>query len=123
MTFEVARVAEMLRTGKKHQGLSDARIADEIERLTGSRPGPMWASRRLHGSVPLLKISPDLCALADIMGLNLIDVIMAVVGDEPVTTGHAYDWWQRNEDEHRAEVEREQAEAAELFAAERVGAE
>lgn len=54
MADEAARLAEALRAGKKRKGLSGAQIAEQIERLTGSRPSLMWVSRRLHGQMPLI---------------------------------------------------------------------
>lgn len=54
MANEAAQLAEALRAGKKARSLSGAQIAEQIERLTGSRPSLMWISRRLHGHVSLL---------------------------------------------------------------------
>ncbi len=91
MTFDVARVAEMLRTGKKQQGLSDARIADEIERLTGSRPSLMWVSRRLHGHVPVLRVAPEFYSLADVLHLDAgVVASEALFGGEAPPVGQAY---------------------------------
>jgi hypothetical protein len=81
---EAARLAETLRAAKKSQGLSASAIASEIERLTGSRPSLMWVSRRLHGTVPMIRISepcehcghramrtdPGLVTLATVLGLD-----------------------------------------------------
>jgi transcriptional regulator with XRE-family HTH domain len=101
---EAARLAEALRAGKKQQGLTGAQIAEQIERLTGSRPSPMWVSRRLHGStgrVPLVPVSapcqhcgevairldPQLEAMTHVLGVDP-DAVLAgsVEGAEPAET-------------------------------------
>ena len=87
MTSEAAQLAEALRAGKKAQSLSGAQIAEQIERLTGSRPSLMWVSRRLHGENgrrPMIQLSgpcphcnemsyaldPMLAAMADVLGVD-----------------------------------------------------
>ena len=87
MANEAAQLAEALRAGKKQHGLSGAQIAEQIERLTGSRPGLMWVSRRLQGSTgrtPMIRLGapcshcgevtiqldPQLAAMADVLGVD-----------------------------------------------------
>jgi hypothetical protein len=66
MTPEAALLAEALRAAKKVKALSGTQIAEQIERLTGSRPSLMWVSRRLHGQInPVLL--PELPADVDLM--------------------------------------------------------
>jgi hypothetical protein len=98
---EAARLAEALRAGKKRTGLTGAQIAEQIERLTGSRPGLMWVSRRLQGSTgrtPMIQVSapcrhcgevairldPQLEAMAHVLGVDP-DAVLAgsVEGAEP----------------------------------------
>lgn len=86
MNDVAAQLAEALRAGKKRQGLSGAQIAEQIEQLTGSRPGPMWVSRRLQGSngrgpmvrpttcphchENIVQIDPQLAAMAEVLGVD-----------------------------------------------------
>lgn len=68
-----AQLAERLRAGKKAHALSGAAIAEQIEQLTGSRPSLMWVSRRLHGSVPIVR-SLHQCSHCDLVAAEYTDV-------------------------------------------------
>lgn len=88
MANEAARLAEALRAGKKDRALSGAQIAEQIGRLTGSRPSLIWVSRRLQGStgrVPMIRLGapcshcgwrtpieldPQLSAMAEVLGVD-----------------------------------------------------
>lgn len=98
MANEAARLAEALRAGKKQRGLSGAQIAEQIERLTGSRPGLMWVSRRLHGQAPIMTDgscrtcgrgggelryeSPASAAMAVVLGVDPDEVLAGSDGAE-----------------------------------------
>jgi len=95
---EAAQLAEALRAGKKRRGLSGAQIAEQIERLTGSRPGLMWVSRRLQGStgrVPMIRVSVPCshCGGVDIQLDSQLAAMAAVLGVDPdaVLAKCAYD--------------------------------
>lgn len=92
MASEAVQLAEALRAGKKARALSGAQIAEQIERLTGSRPGLMWVSRRLQGSTgrsPMIRVGapcshcgevtiqldPQLAAMADVLGVDPDEVL------------------------------------------------
>lgn len=96
MASEAARLAEALRAAKKDQALSGSQIAEQIERLTGSRPSLMWVSRRLQGStgrVPMIRLGapcshcgevtiqldPQLAAMADVLGVDPDEVLTGAV--------------------------------------------
>lgn len=84
MASEAARLAEALRAAKKDQALSGSQIAEQIERLTGSRPSLMWVTRRLRGQVPLVRVAPEFYALARALGVDpqeLLAEIMASAVD------------------------------------------
>jgi hypothetical protein len=74
-----AHLAARLRTAVKDQALSGLDTAGEVERLTGKRPTRTWLSRRTnpHGKrfQPLIRISPDLFTLAQVLNLDPLDLI------------------------------------------------
>jgi hypothetical protein len=65
----------------KDRALRGPAIADEVERLTGERPkfAAQWISRRLSGEKALIRVSPDLYVLAEIAGLDPIDLIFTTL--------------------------------------------
>lgn len=97
MTSEAAQLAEALRAAKKVKALSGSQIAEQIERLTGSRPSLMWVSRRLRGDNgrrPMVQLSgpcphcgqisysldPTLQAMSEVLG---VDPDVALTGSTP----------------------------------------
>jgi transcriptional regulator with XRE-family HTH domain len=117
VTNEAARLAEALRAGKKAQSLSGTQIAEQIERLTGSRPSLMWVSRRLHGEVSMIRALPELFAFADILGLDVAQLVLSAMfpnGEPDVGQAHAH--WTALETEYRARVafDRDWTEALEI---------
>lgn len=71
---EAARIADMLRTAMKSQNLNGPALADEIERLTGNRPGPMTVSRWMRGERPLIRVSPELDVIARALKLDPVEL-------------------------------------------------
>jgi hypothetical protein len=99
VTSEAAQLAEALRAGKKARSLSGAQIAEQIERLTGSRPSLMWVTRRLRGTngrsamirlgAPcqncgevVVQLDPMLAAMADVLGVD-VDEVLAEAAETP----------------------------------------
>lgn len=106
MASEAARLAEALRAAKKAQSLSGTKIAEQIERLTGSRPSAMGMTRRLHGRVPLIRVSPELFALADILDLDVEQLVLdALLPAGTPLRGCAYEYWVTIEDAYQEELE------------------
>lgn len=76
---EAARLADKLRTGMKAQALNGTAIADEVERLTGVRPGAMQVSRWLSGKRPLIRIAPEVFVLAEIANMDPVALVLSVL--------------------------------------------
>jgi hypothetical protein len=81
---EAARLADKLRTAMKDRALRGPAIADEVERLTGERPkfAAQWISRRLSGEKALIRVSPDLYVLAEIAGLDPVELIVGALVEQ-----------------------------------------
>jgi hypothetical protein len=69
----------------KDRALHGPAIADEVERLTGVRPAyaAQWISRRLSGTKPLIRIHPDLYVLAEVAGLDPMELIVGALTEAP----------------------------------------
>lgn len=70
-----ARLAAQLRVAAKAQSLRNSDLADRVGGLTDRRITDVWVSRRLNGSRPLIRISPDLFVLAAALELDPMDLI------------------------------------------------
>ncbi len=77
-TPESEKVAEAIRAGMKRQGLSGADLAAKLAEIRGDRPDAMWMTRRLQGSVHLVKpvmvqtgwrATDELCEIAEALNV------------------------------------------------------
>jgi transcriptional regulator with XRE-family HTH domain len=79
---EAARLADKLRTAIEDQALRGPAIADRVEGLTGVRPSAMTVSRWLSGERPLIRVSPHLRVLAEVAGLDPLELVHDAIAPE-----------------------------------------